>query len=68
MALAYIMEFVSVHLDMGELDVKTVSNGFNTNKCFNWIHLDLGCNAGGYLSCTDQAKYCMKDGKCGNAI
>ena len=22
----------------------------------------------GYLSCTDQAKYCMKDGKCGNSI
>ena len=31
------MEIVSVHLDMGGLDVKTVSNGFNMNKYFNSI-------------------------------
>ena len=68
MQLAYIMGFVIVHLDMEVEDVKTVSNGFNMNKYFNWIHLDLGCNAGGNLSCSGEAKYCMKDGNCGNSI
>ena len=32
------------------------------------ILLDLGCNAGGHLSCVDQGKYCIKDGSCGNKM
>ena len=62
------MEIVSAFSVMTELDAKTVTNGFNMNKCFKSTYLDLGCNAGGNLSCTYEAKHCLKDGSCGNSI
>ena len=62
------MEIVSAFSVMMELDAKTVSNGFIMNKYFHWIYLDLGCNAGGNLSCVEKGKHCLKDGSCGNSI
>ena len=50
--------------------MKNVINIFyNNNKyilIILLILLDLGFNAGGHLSCLDQAKFCKEDGKCGN--
>jgi hypothetical protein len=51
--------------------VKSVSYKFKNDKFILIIFvilLDLGCNAGGHLSCVDQAKYCIKDGSCGNKM
>ena len=67
-------------LDSGICECPFGFNGLKCEKCKLYllndkfvlliflILLDLGCNAGGHLSCLYQAKYCMEDGSCGNKI